>query len=212
VNWKQEPVLFIDTETTGPDPDTARVVEIALALMFEGEVSWACTWIVNPGVPIPAGASNVHKIYDEDVKDAPPFDEILDMVALAMDHRICGAYNAPYDRTVLEHEFDLCETSLPEEFWADPMILARNFVSIRGKGIFQLTNLCSRLGIDLGEAAHTAAADAIAAGKILWYYASKLPDDLDEFAVLQTKWAKAQRAEWVRYCKRAGRDPGKDRI
>ena len=37
-----------------------------------GEIVERRNWLVNPGRPIPKEASDVHKITDEDVKDAPP--------------------------------------------------------------------------------------------------------------------------------------------
>jgi len=210
--WKEEPILCIDTETTGPDPDTARVVEIALALMLKGAVQWACTWRVNPGVAIPKAASEVHGIYNEDVVEAPPFEAILDLVGLVMYYRVCAAYNAPFDRLILAREFALCGAEVPPEWWIDPLVLARQFIRIRGSGIFRLDNICSRLRIDLGELAHTATADAVASGKIISHYASQLPDDLQEFAELQAFWAEEQWSEWVAYCNRVGRDPGKKRV
>ena len=210
MKWKNEPVLFIDTETTGPDPDTARVVELAMVLMLEGEILWSCTWLVNPEVPIPEGASAVHGIHDADVQDAPIFDDILDLVGLAMDHRFCGAYNVPYDKTVLRGEFARVGAGLPNEFWVDSLVLSREFVTIRGRGVHKLDTMSQRLGIDLGEDAHTATADAVAAGKILWHYVDKLPDDANEFALIHAQWAANQRAEWVAYCKRVNRDPGKE--
>lgn len=209
MNWKEEPVLYVDTETTGIDPEKDRVVEIAMALMLRDEVRWSYQTLINPEMPIPEGAASVHKIHDEDVVDAPTFADLMELFGLCMDYRICGAYNAPYDKTIIAHEFQRCGVDFDKPFWVDSLVLARNFITIRGKGVHKLENICKRLGIELGEAAHTAAADAIAAGMITNYYMAKLPDDLDEYAKLQTGWAKAQRAEWENYCKRVGRDPGK---
>lgn len=209
LNWKEEPILFLDTETTGINPDQDRIVELAMALMLDGEVRWSYVTLVNPQMPIPEGAAAVHKIHDEDVVDAPTFADLMEMVGLCIDYRLCGAYNAPFDKNILANEFQRCGVAFDKPFWFDPLVVVRHFVTIRARGVHRLENVAARLGIELGEAAHTAAADTIAAGKVMHYYASKLPDDLDAYAELQSLWAEEQWSEWVAYCNRVGRNPGK---
>lgn len=207
--WKSEPILWVDTETTGPNPEEDRVVELAMVLMMDGEVRWAYTTLVNPEQPIPPGASAVHKILDADVADAPTFPEIMELVGLCMDYRLCGAYNAPFDKTILQGEFSRCGIDFEKEFWFDPLIVARHFVTMRGRGVHKLETMARRLGIDLGEDAHTAAADTIATGKVMHHYADQLPDDFEAYKELQELWSEQQWSEWVSYCSRVGRNPGK---
>lgn len=64
--------IFYDTETTGIRSDKDFVVEIAA---FDPTHNRTFEMLVNPGSPIPKEASNVHKITDEMVKDAPSFAE-----------------------------------------------------------------------------------------------------------------------------------------
>jgi DNA polymerase-3 subunit epsilon len=209
MDWKKEPILYVDTETTGVNPEADRIVELAMALMMDGDVRWSYVTLVNPEMPIPEGAAAVHKIHDKDVVDAPIFAEIMEMVGLCMDYRICGAYNAPFDKNIIKGEFYRCGVDFEKDFWIDPLVVAKHFVTMRGRGVHRLDTTASRLGIDLGDAAHTAAADTIAAGKVMHYYADKLPDDLDAYVELQSLWAEQQWSEWVAYCSRAGRNPGK---
>lgn len=58
------PLFIFDTETTGVDPKSDRIVNLG----FEqwGPEGLVKEWktLVNPGGPIPAGASKVHGIYD----------------------------------------------------------------------------------------------------------------------------------------------------
>ena len=57
------PLICCDTETTGTDPQTARIVEIGFHLfedVFPGDgpkKEWRS--LVNPGVPIPESATKV---------------------------------------------------------------------------------------------------------------------------------------------------------
>ena len=72
------PLLVLDTETTGPEESEALIVEIGGAFFLGGQrIGPRLNQRVNPDVPIPAGASEVHGIYDADVADAPTFAEIV---------------------------------------------------------------------------------------------------------------------------------------
>ena len=72
------PLLLLDTETTGPDENEALIVEIGGAFFLGGRrVGPRINARVNPGVPIPPGATEVHGIGDADVADAPTFAALL---------------------------------------------------------------------------------------------------------------------------------------
>lgn len=72
-----KPIIFFDTETTGTDIVEDRIVQLAVLKVDEtgsplkGEQ--AKEIIMNPGKPISPGATKVHGITDDMVKDAPPF-------------------------------------------------------------------------------------------------------------------------------------------
>src|SRR4051794_37874012 len=70
--------VVLDTETTGLDPVTARIVEIAAVRIVGGRVDAATTLrrLVRPPAPIPAAASRIHGIDDAKVANAPAFAEI----------------------------------------------------------------------------------------------------------------------------------------
>ncbi|MDP2395866.1 MAG: hypothetical protein Q8S84_01765 [bacterium] len=36
--------------------------------------------MINPGIPIPFGASQVHHIYDIDIKDSPYIEDVIDEI------------------------------------------------------------------------------------------------------------------------------------
>ncbi len=93
-------VVVLDTETTGLH-DTACVVELAV-LTAAGEV--VLDTLVNPGVSVPAAATDVHGITDAMVRDAPRFAEVLPALTAALAGRRVLIYNAPYDKGVLRWE------------------------------------------------------------------------------------------------------------
>ncbi len=86
---------FLDCETTGVDPYKDRIVEIMLMREDdEGDDCDAFSTLVNPGVPIPPGATVVHGISDEDVKDSPTFVQIGEEVQRMLEDAVLIGYNS----------------------------------------------------------------------------------------------------------------------
>ena len=72
----ERPIVFFDLETTGTDPATDRIVEVAaLRIDADGTRSARCRRL-NPERPIPPAATAVHGIHDDDVRDAPTFRKV----------------------------------------------------------------------------------------------------------------------------------------
>lgn len=69
--------VFFDLETTGVDVNKDRIVEIAL-VKVDHNLEWLETYHrkVNPTIPIPKGASDVHGITDEMVANEADFSQI----------------------------------------------------------------------------------------------------------------------------------------
>ncbi len=63
-SWSDRPICAFDLETTGRDPSTARIVSACVAVI-DGSSVETRTWLLDPGVDIPAGASAVHGISTE---------------------------------------------------------------------------------------------------------------------------------------------------
>jgi DNA polymerase III subunit epsilon len=67
------PLVFIDLETTGLSFREDRIIELAIMTVSpQGDVVEKVRRF-NPEMPIPAEASAVHGIYDDDLKDEAPF-------------------------------------------------------------------------------------------------------------------------------------------
>jgi exodeoxyribonuclease X len=70
-------IRVIDIETTGTDPGSDAIIEIASVDMVRGGgVSNPMHTLVRPSKPIPPGASAIHHIVDEDVRNAPVLAEV----------------------------------------------------------------------------------------------------------------------------------------
>ncbi|HEY5145582.1 MAG TPA: 3'-5' exonuclease [Polyangiaceae bacterium] len=186
--WAELPIALIDLETTGRDASVDRVVEIGIVISRGGEVVERKNWLVNPGRPIPKEATDVHKITDDDVKDAPSFAAIAGEVAAALAGCIPAAYNAAFDRAFLGNEVARASTAnaaiaavagpaaaaasggpVPPALrrtveWLDPLVWARELQ--QGERSRALGEVAARLGVAL-ENAHRASDDAEAALRVL---------------------------------------------
>lgn len=68
---------LFDLESTGVLPTSDRICEIAIVRVDCGAITSEWSTLVNPGVPIPAGATAIHKITDADVAGAPMLADVL---------------------------------------------------------------------------------------------------------------------------------------
>lgn len=102
----ERPLVVFDLETTGVDPETDRIVEISACRL---DPDGGRTWLdhrVNPGIPIPPEAAAIHGISDEDVADAPRFDDLADEIEAFFEGADLGGFNvARFDLPALDAEF-----------------------------------------------------------------------------------------------------------
>lgn len=130
---------------------------------------------VNPGVPIPVGASAIHGITNEMVSGAPALEDAVELIA----ERLCSIWssggvivgmNLSYDLTMVDSLCRRLATATLEQRGDvgpvfDVLILDRHFDKWR-KGARKLTSLCSHYGVTLGQA-HSAVEDAEASLNVL---------------------------------------------
>ncbi len=112
----RRPLAYVDLETTGTSPATDRVVEIAIFKVFPDGTEDFRRRRVNPGVPIPAGATAIHGISDADVADEPPFAyNAASLNDFLTDCDIGGFNVAGFDLKMLEVEFRRAGVDLSRE-------------------------------------------------------------------------------------------------
>ena len=100
------PVAFIDLETTGVNLSTDRIVEIAIVKLLPDGSRQTKRKIINPQMPIPAQASEIHGITDDMVKDAPTFKQAANEVKQFLEGCDLGGYNSNrFDIPMLMEEF-----------------------------------------------------------------------------------------------------------
>ncbi len=155
--------VVFDTETTGLLPSSGdEIVQIAALRMVggrrvEGE---AFESLVNPGRPIPAGATAVHRIADADVADAPPIETVARRFHGFAAGAVLVAHNAPFDLEFL-HRHEAGSGVVFDHPVLDTVLLSA--VVFGQSETHTLDALTERLGIDIpAEARHTAMGDTIA--------------------------------------------------
>lgn len=102
----KRPIIFFDIEATGTDPGKDRIVELALVKLLPDGSRERFVKRINPGIPIPAEATAIHGIRDEDVQDAPLFKQIAHELFQWMKNADLGGYNSnKFDIPLLAEEF-----------------------------------------------------------------------------------------------------------
>ena len=89
-----KPLCIFDLETTGINISKDRIVEICILKVFPDSSRESKTWYVNPEMPIPAEATAVHGISDEDVKDSPTFKELAPKIIDMIKDSDLGGFNS----------------------------------------------------------------------------------------------------------------------
>lgn len=98
-------LAVFDLETTGLDVSKDRILEIAILKVHQDGTTEEYLKRVNPQIPIPLESSLIHGVYEEDIKDAPTFNEIAEEVAQFIGESDLAGYNSnKFDIPVLAEE------------------------------------------------------------------------------------------------------------
>ncbi len=102
----KNPIVFFDLETTGINISKDRIVEISYLKVFPNGDEEIKTRRVNPEMPIPAEATAVHGITDEDVAECPTFKTLAKSLAAQIEGCDLAGYNSNrFDIPLLAEEF-----------------------------------------------------------------------------------------------------------
>lgn len=166
-------LVFFDLETTGIDPLSDRIVEIAALRVEPDGRREERSRRVNPERPIPPAATAVHGIRDEDVRDEPPFRRIarglLDWIG---DADLAGFNVRRFDLVLLDRELRDCglDLGLGGRRVVDAMTIFHRM---------ERRDLSAAVRLYLGREhadAHSATADVTAAAQVLEAQLERYPD------------------------------------
>ena len=102
----KKPIIFFDLETTGVEVVKDRIVELGYIKVYPNGIEESKTMRFNPECHIPAEATAIHHITDEDVKECPTFKEKAKELAVVFQGCDYGGYNSlKFDLPLLAEEF-----------------------------------------------------------------------------------------------------------
>lgn len=215
-SWLTRVAVF-DLETTGVDVESDRVVTAHVGVLdAHGWEIAARSWLADPGIAIPDGATAVHGITTEYARDnGRSAREVVAEVTAALRSLLeqgvpVVAYNASYDFSLLAHEAIRhgIEPLVDPAPVIDPFVIDKAYDRYR-RGKRTLEVVAEHYAVPLDDA-HEASADAVAAGRVAQALARQfsLPPTLTELHTRQIGWARSQAASLTEYFVRVGRlDP-----
>jgi DNA polymerase-3 subunit epsilon len=166
----EAPVVVLDTETTGLNPNTGdRVVEIGALRFGPGRSGpWQkqaeFNQLLQPGRRMDPGASRVNKIYDADLAGKPLFTHVVGDLLAFVDGAVIVAHNARFDADFMGMELYIHSLNKPAQGtdklinpWLCTLQLARRHFYF---GRNNLSHIARAMGVRAGKA-HRAAHRAL---------------------------------------------------
>lgn len=177
----KNPLVFFDLETTGVNIVSDRIVEISLVKVFPNGKEETKTRRINPEMPIPAEATAIHGITDEDVKDCPTFKSVAKSLAALIEGCDLAGFNSNrFDIPLLAEEFLRAGVNID--------FSKRKFVDVQTifhKMEQRTLSAAYKFYCDKNlENAHTAEADTLATYEILKAQLDHYPDLKNDIAFL----------------------------
>lgn len=125
---RTRPLIAFDLETTGLDVLRDRIIELCLIRLELDGSQKTLTHRIHPQQPIPAQATAVHHIRDEDVADAPTFAELAPTLIQQFEGCDLTGFNIEkFDIPILQEEFrragiefrcgDVCIVDTAKIYW-----------------------------------------------------------------------------------------------
>ena len=172
--WKPtRPLAVFDIEATGANHRADRIVELAIVRILPSGERESFTFRVNPQMPIPPEATEIHGITNEDVAACPTFLQIAGQVAEAFADCDLAGYNVTrFDIPLLIAEFQ--RSNLIFDLSGRRIIDAQRIFHRREPRDLTaaLSFFCNETHFD----AHGAAADTLATIRVLEGEFERYPD------------------------------------
>lgn len=234
MSWWTGAALGFDTETDGPVPTEARIIESGLVLVTPGNAPNVMQVLIQPERDIPEEAIKIHGITTERAQEEGALREVgitqiaVTIAELASPSVPLVGHNASYDLTLLDREMrriglghistdretGLCVINVGPATIGEPFPVIDTYVLDKAvdryrKGKRQLSFAAEHYGVPMTEgAAHGAVADVFASLRIAWRI-SKVAAMAQDYLTTNQVAAKPLVLQWHPFMKIYGgrRDP-----
>ena len=179
-------LVFLDLETTGLDVVTGdSLCEVGAFKVREEKIVDEFHSLVNPGKKMPSQAYKIHKISDQELKDAPCFEEIADKLISFLNGCVVCAYNVGFDVGFINYQLRKMGRLTLELPAIDILSMARDLLKLPR---YNLETTAKFLNVDCGQGIHRALSDALIAYRVFLKLNNILKEKgiekLDEFVSL----------------------------
>jgi DNA polymerase-3 subunit epsilon len=193
--WHKASMIGFDLETTGVNVEQDRIITACLALIRPGHDTEVRSTVINPGIPVPDEAANVHgwtteRVQAEGKDPKTEADWIAADLASALRAGVpVVGMNCVFDLTVLDRECRRLGLPTLEDRVGGSIAPVVDVYTIDRAldryrpGSRKLTNLCEQYGVRL-DGAHDAMFDAIGACRVAWRMGQRSHLPLAEIAAL----------------------------
>jgi DNA polymerase-3 subunit epsilon len=167
--WREAPFSVVDLETTGLDARRDEIISFAAIPIDDGRIVVGSirTAIVQPRHMPDADTIRIHGLRPADLADAPPLQEVLDLVLESLAGRVLVAHAAWVERAFLDAALRPAGLRVAEPV-LDTSMLVRHV--LRGNGVgeaetIRLSDAVERLGMPVHRP-HHADGDALTTAQL----------------------------------------------
>jgi ATP-dependent DNA helicase DinG len=155
---------IVDIETTGHSPAKGdRMIQFAVVFVRDWKIQSTYSTFIQPGKKIPLFIQDLTNISDEDVKDAPVFEDVAGDIYDMLENCVFVAHNTNFDLSFVQAEFKRIGFPLWKGKKMDTVELSRLLFPTSFS--YKLQDITQERGIELTNA-HRADDDAYATAEL----------------------------------------------
>ena len=219
---KVDKLVCFDVESTGVSVEDDRIIQAFVGLMgMDGEWIEKREWLIDPGIEVPQGASDVHGYTTERIRevgrkdaDAAIFEIYCTILEWTNVNSPLVIFNSGYDCSILDRElgrqgkrFDMNGI-----FVVDPLCCDKAKFKFR-KGSRKLVDVAPHYGVSTEGSLHDAMVDCRITGHIALKMIESWQGTLAGLHDKQVGWASEQASSLEDYFDRSGkREPDGSKI
>lgn len=155
----EEVFVCIDCESTGLEPKTDRIIEIAVTRFTFDRIIQQYETLINPECEIPKVSQDIHNISQEMIKGKPKIGEVLPQILKMIEGHIIIGHGIGFDIALIAAEAQRC--SIPAKIEQQPSIDTLRLARLYGESpVNSLERLRQHFNIE-AQGAHRAMNDVV---------------------------------------------------